>query len=90
MRSRAPDDMASARSLGQPSRGFTRRRAETPQFSIARAAELLSLSRSTIYELIWRGELSPIHIGRSVRLPTQQLEAFVDRHTSALDRNRSL
>lgn len=58
--------------------------------SIARAAELLSLSRSTIYELIWRGELSPIHIGRSVRLPTQQLEAFVDRHTSALDRNRSL
>ena len=56
--------------------------------SIAGAAELLSLSRSTIYELIWRGELSPIHIGRSVRLPTEQLEALVDRHTSAADRNR--
>ena len=58
--------------------------------SIAGAAELLSLSRSTIYELIWRGELSPIHIGRSVRLPTEQLEAFVHRYTSAADHNRSI
>ena len=58
--------------------------------SIAGAAELLSLSRSTIYELIWRGELSPIHIGRSVRLPTEQLEAFVNRYSSAADRNRSV
>ena len=38
---------------------------------------MLCLSRTTLYELIWRGELTPIHIGRSVRFVVTQLETFV-------------
>ena len=43
---------------------------------------MLSLSRSSIYQLIWTEQLTLIHIGRSVRLSTDQLEQFVaDRLT---------
>jgi len=45
--------------------------------SIAQAAEMLSLSRSSIYQLIWNDELTPIRIGRSVRFSVEHLEAFV-------------
>ncbi len=48
--------------------------------SIEQAAELLSLSRSKMYLLINDGEFKPVRIGRSVRLPMDQLESFVDRH----------
>ena len=47
--------------------------------SIADATRLLSLSRSTIYELIWQGEFCPVRIGRCVRLRYEELESFVDR-----------
>jgi excisionase family DNA binding protein len=45
--------------------------------SVVKAAEMLSLSRSSIYQLIGNDELTPIHIGRSVRFSVEQLEAFV-------------
>lgn len=45
--------------------------------SVVQAAEMLSLSRSSIYQLIWNDELTPIHIGRSVRFSVEHLEAFV-------------
>ena len=44
--------------------------------SVVQAAEMLSLSRSSIYQLIWNGELTPIRIGRSVRFSVEHLEAF--------------
>ena len=44
--------------------------------TIPQAASLLAISRSTVYELIWRHELEPIKIGRSVRLRMADLEAF--------------
>lgn len=48
----------------------------------AQAAEMLSLSRSSIYQLIWNDELTPIRIGRCARLSVEHLEAFViDRST---------
>ena len=53
--------------------------------NIATAADLLALSRSTIYELIWQGELRPIHIGRSVRLTLEQLHSFVARQVARAD-----
>jgi excisionase family DNA binding protein len=43
------------------------------------AAELLSISRATLYRLVWRGELTPVKIGRAVRFPREQLAAFVAR-----------
>ncbi len=53
--------------------------------NIATAAELLAISRSTIYELIWQGELQPIHIGRSVRLTHDELQSFVARQVARAD-----
>ena len=35
--------------------------------SVVEAAAVLSVSRTTLYELMWRDEIKPIHIGRSVR-----------------------
>jgi len=45
--------------------------------TIPQASKILCLSRTTLYELMWRGELPPIHIGRSVRFAVTQLETFV-------------
>lgn len=46
------------------------------------AAATLCVSRSTIYQLIWDGELEPVRIGRSVRFTPTQLEQFVSRRAS--------
>ena len=43
------------------------------------AARILSIGRTALYQLICNGELTPIHIGRSVRFPVEQLEAFVQQ-----------
>jgi excisionase family DNA binding protein len=45
--------------------------------SIPEAAEMLSVCRTSIYERIWKDELTAVHIGRSVRLAVEQLERFV-------------
>lgn len=44
---------------------------------VMQAARMLSLSRSSIYQLIWNEELIPVRIGRSVRFSVEQLEQFV-------------
>ena len=51
--------------------------------SIRQASEMLSISRSVIYQLMDAGALRPIRIGRSVRLPVEQLEQFVADRISA-------
>ncbi len=47
--------------------------------TIAQAAEILTIGRPTIYQLIWNAELVPIRIGRSVRFAVDQLEEYVNR-----------
>lgn len=63
------------------------RHAHTPRppllVTIPQAAELLAVSRSTIYELIWSHELEPIRIGRIVRLTIDDLEDYVQRKRAA-------
>lgn len=41
---------------------------------VAEAARLLSVSRSTMYQLVARGELQVVRIGSSVRIPRSKLE----------------
>jgi excisionase family DNA binding protein len=48
-------------------------------WKIVDAAAQLGISRSKLYELISRGEISAVHIDRSVRIPGSELEAFVSR-----------
>ncbi len=46
------------------------------------AARILSIGRTALYQLIWDGQLTPIHIGRSVRFSVDELEAFVRNRLS--------
>jgi len=39
----------------------------------------LSLGRSKVYELIGAGELRPVRVGRAVRFPAHEIDAFVAR-----------
>jgi excisionase family DNA binding protein len=43
------------------------------------AAHMLGVARSTIYQLIGRGAIPTVNIGRSLRLRVDDLETFVDR-----------
>ncbi|WP_424342095.1 helix-turn-helix domain-containing protein [Ilumatobacter sp.] len=57
-------------------------------FDVAQAALMLSISRSSIYQLIWSEQLIPVRIGRSVRFSVEQLEQFVaDRISGVGDSN---
>jgi excisionase family DNA binding protein len=48
---------------------------------VPEAASVLGVGRSTVYELINAGELRAVHIGRSIRIPTSALLAWVERQT---------
>ena len=50
---------------------------------IEEAAECLSLSRSTIYELILAGEIPVIRYGRAVRIQPAALRQWVARQMAA-------
>jgi len=47
--------------------------------SPSRAAEIVGLSRATIYNLIERGELRRSKIGRATRIPVADLVALIER-----------
>ena len=40
-------------------------------------AALLGVSRSTVWEAIWRGQLRSVKIGRRVLIPRQALQEFL-------------
>ncbi|MFD7978821.1 helix-turn-helix domain-containing protein [Streptomyces sp. NPDC059071] len=46
-------------------------------FTVKDAAEYLSFSRSTVYELMAAGELPYVKVGRSRRIRLAELDAFV-------------
>jgi excisionase family DNA binding protein len=47
-------------------------------FTVAEAARLLGVSRSTAYNLISAGELEVVHIGRCIRVPATAAASFVE------------
>jgi excisionase family DNA binding protein len=49
---------------------------------VEEAAEWLGLGRTKAYELVYRGVLPSVTIGRSRRVPFAALQAFVDRLTA--------
>jgi len=40
-------------------------------------AKRLNISRTTVYQLIAEGKLTPVHIGRSARIATAEFERFI-------------
>ena len=51
--------------------------------TVRRAAEVLALGRSTIYELIGSGDLEAVHVGRATRVPVEALHSFVAARRAA-------
>ena len=49
--------------------------------TIKQASERLSVSRSKLYEFIHSGQIKSVRIGRSIRIPRQELEIFIREHT---------
>ncbi len=49
--------------------------------TIKQASERLNVSRSKLYEFIHSGQLKSARIGRSIRIPRQELEIFIREHT---------
>ena len=47
--------------------------------TMSEAARVLSVGRTTMYELVGAGEIEVVHIGRSARVPVGALEEFVER-----------
>jgi excisionase family DNA binding protein len=47
--------------------------------TIVEAARVLSIGRTTMYELVAAGEIDVVHIGRAVRVPVAELDVFVAR-----------
>ncbi len=45
--------------------------------TVNQAAAVLGIGRSTMYTLMYRGDIRPVHIGRCVRIHPQDLEQFV-------------
>lgn len=64
-----------SRSTDEPLRSVTKPPpTQTLLVTVVQAAEILSLSRSSIYQLIWSQQLVPIRIGRSIRFTVDQLD----------------
>jgi excisionase family DNA binding protein len=55
---------------------------------IPEAAERLALSRAMLYELIARGELRVLHVGRAVRIPVDELQRWLDERLGAVRNER--
>lgn len=49
------------------------------------AGDMLGVSRSKAYELIARGELPVVRVGKSVRVPVDRLRAWIDQQVAAQD-----
>jgi excisionase family DNA binding protein len=47
---------------------------------IPEAARVLGVGRTTLYRLIDNGDIRVLRIGRAVRIPVDELQAFVARH----------
>lgn len=48
-------------------------------YRINEAAELLSVSKSRVYELVRSGQLRTVKVGKSHRVPARSLDEYVTR-----------
>lgn len=49
-------------------------------YTVAEAADLMSISRSRLYELIHAGQIQSVKFGRSRRITEEQMRVFLERH----------
>ena len=59
-----------------------RHREEMPILvTVVEAAERLSLSKASIYNLVATGQIACVRIGRSIRIPIDELNRLIQEHT---------
>ena len=46
--------------------------------TLNQVAERLQVSRWTVYQLIWAGELPSVHLGRCHRIRTADIDRYID------------
>lgn len=94
-RSTTPHDLGSSSHLrtgthgdpGEPSSGERTEPHATPLLlTVPQAAAMLSLGRTTVYELIGSGELETVVIGRARRVPVAAVVEFVEQRSVAAAR----
>ncbi len=56
--------------------------AEPVLLRVPDAANMLAISRTVLYELIARGDIPTVHIGRAVRVPASAVHEYVVRLAS--------
>lgn len=56
--------------------------------TMAQAARALGVGRSTVYEMVARGELEVVHIGRAARVPAAAVTQFVEAIRDATQLSR--
>jgi excisionase family DNA binding protein len=56
---------------------------QTLTLSVEEAARLLGISPGLAYELVHRGELAAIRLGRRILVPRHAIESLVDRPDTA-------
>ena len=47
-------------------------------YSVKHAAELLDVSENTVWNLLYRGELTGVKVGRSRRIRAEELQRYLD------------
>jgi excisionase family DNA binding protein len=52
----------------------------SPLLSINEVAQLLGISRPSVYALIRRGELMPIRVGERARFEPADVREYIERH----------
>jgi excisionase family DNA binding protein len=50
--------------------------------TVGEASQVLGVSRSSAYELVRRGELPSMRLGRRIVIPVRALDALLDRVTA--------
>ena len=57
---------------------MTRPRPERLLYRIEEAAEAMGVGRSTVYEMVWAGELNTVRIGkRGQRVPVEEIKRWI-------------
>ena len=65
--------------MGNPQRARDVMASDRLLLTAEEAANVLRIGRTTVYALMKSGELRPVHIGRSCRIPQAEVERYVRR-----------
>jgi len=84
-RAKEPDDTGAGRAQSARSLGSRGGIADPLFLSVAAAAEALAVSDDAIYDLVHRGDLPSIHIGRRRVIPRRAVELVAEHLLAGFD-----